>query len=627
MPQGNTALVEFPGPYLGIEENAARQSDRHQELIVNVDLSQGIAEARRGTMDVAFIATTYRTLGLAFVPPNLLLWVLLYPDGIGNDIVALRVQNMDGATVFYENLSIKYGEPGRDVPFTFVTMFLPTAKVLFGNGQGRTYVFDPIKPAEIAVYAATRETSNTGWFYAQTVPNGRLRVEHRGAYVVSGFASGTQIPLAGKILETKGLLRPGMLTAAEDTLVVAENVVLYSETGLPDAFLPIDMLVIDHPEPITAMASFGDQLVVFTASSMWIHDGPLTDDPETGRSIRKVVDGIGCPSPRGLVQAENLLFFVSRDGVYAWDGSALRKTSAALDRTWNRRTAVSVPAPLRSLARTLGWPWTIQVSALQHAIAIYYPASHQVWFAVTGSGHKEANRIVFVLDLRVALETNFQGGWSLYAGARTVNAWQLEAAAVSFGTQEPEIFWGTRRGALLRYPSRSYALDANPEAHGTFSAIGVLFVSPRHLLAPSRVQKTQALWVRQEAVGKTPALAANRVVWVAESESAPFELAETTDTAASMKTGTLDGSLDDAKPYFYGALPDGGAAKYGANAAGGTTTPYTRRAAFDQRRDFLLSIRRPTFVVVAFGEASIKGSRFRMERYALETVIAEGQFR
>ncbi len=100
------------------------------------------------------------------------------------------------------------------------------------------------------------------------------------------------------------------------------NRLRWSHPGRHGAFRTIDFVDIgDKGEHITALAPFGDHLVIFTDRSMYAMFGQEPDDFQV-RPISRVV---GVPNPQCVAASPSRLFFWSEsEGVYSYDGSTVR---------------------------------------------------------------------------------------------------------------------------------------------------------------------------------------------------------------------------------------------------------------------------------------------------------------
>lgn len=85
----------------------------------------------------------------------------------------------------------------------------------------------------------------------------------------------------------------------------------------------------------TKLIKFNDNLFVFKQGSTWILYTE-TNSPEDW-TLRQVEPTIGCTSHLGAVVHENLLYFLSLDGVYRTDGTTFEELSGPIRDFWSNR--------------------------------------------------------------------------------------------------------------------------------------------------------------------------------------------------------------------------------------------------------------------------------------------------
>lgn len=94
----------------------------------------------------------------------------------------------------------------------------------------------------------------------------------------------------------------------------------------------------------TKLIKFNDNLFVFKQGSTWILFTE-TNSPSDW-TLRQVEPTIGCTSHLGAAVHENLLYFISMDGVYRTDGTTFEELSAPIRDFWGNR---ELPADLFDL--------------------------------------------------------------------------------------------------------------------------------------------------------------------------------------------------------------------------------------------------------------------------------------
>ena len=138
----------------------------------------------------------------------------------------------------------------------------------------------------------------------------------------------------------------------------------------------------DDGDYITGITLYGDQIIVFKENKIfsisWVGGQLLFN------SVRRSSE-IGCIAPDTIVQKNGLIYFLSKNGVYTFDGQSTRSASDKIsDKITNELN-----------------PSTVQVSK-----AVVYDKHEQIWFAVPKSPSTLPNR-VYVMDY-------ITGGWNAY---------------------------------------------------------------------------------------------------------------------------------------------------------------------------------------------------------------------
>lgn len=200
--------------------------------------------------------------------------------------ITVKIENSTGATV--------YGSRIYNVPSASV------------DPEWRQYWVTALCPASAALYAKLEIGNETG--------DGNV---------------GTQIRLSDSGNDRGFLIYPGRFvypygpSSVVATLSGVDyvNRVYWSEPldftdWRNENFLEVD----DAPGTITALASVNNRLVVFKNSSMWtFRPGPAATNPLLREAY---FPAIGCYGNKALVEFDNVLYFLSNNEVYAFDGAS-----------------------------------------------------------------------------------------------------------------------------------------------------------------------------------------------------------------------------------------------------------------------------------------------------------------
>lgn len=104
------------------------------------------------------------------------------------------------------------------------------------------------------------------------------------------------------------------------------SVVRFSESFKPEEWPEVYMWPVRDGDGdiITALAPFGGELVIFKTYSMSVLHGVSMDDMR----LYEMENRIGCVGPRAWVDADGKLYFISREGIFAWNGASLTNLTA-----------------------------------------------------------------------------------------------------------------------------------------------------------------------------------------------------------------------------------------------------------------------------------------------------------
>lgn len=84
---------------------------------------------------------------------------------------------------------------------------------------------------------------------------------------------------------------------------------------------------------ITGLVSFQGELVVFTQSSIWLVSG----NSAATLFARRTIVGRGCLAPFSIVPVDNVIYFLSENGIYSYDLSRVSEVSRPVKPLWLAR--------------------------------------------------------------------------------------------------------------------------------------------------------------------------------------------------------------------------------------------------------------------------------------------------
>lgn len=105
---------------------------------------------------------------------------------------------------------------------------------------------------------------------------------------------------------------------------------LYYSDINDDFFRPTSYINVarNDGDVITGLAILHDNLIIFKRNSIYI----LSGSTNANFVLRKAPAQVGCYAPRTIIQLENEILFLHRDGVYSFDGAVTRSMSDQSDR-------------------------------------------------------------------------------------------------------------------------------------------------------------------------------------------------------------------------------------------------------------------------------------------------------
>ena len=99
-----------------------------------------------------------------------------------------------------------------------------------------------------------------------------------------------------------------------------DRTVLFSDMGAPARIVTDNFVTIPSEYSITALADVAGQLLIFTEHETFVYQPSTGDIAANGRLI-PVSDNVGCVGPNAMAEADGMLFFVDKEGVYAYTGN------------------------------------------------------------------------------------------------------------------------------------------------------------------------------------------------------------------------------------------------------------------------------------------------------------------
>lgn len=442
-------------PSLGAVQFAdAKQSAADFELLLNVDPTAGAHEPRKGwrvvrTVDTWAVANDsggtprYTTVGATYKAHCLEdnyqpLGAFLYPASDGTTHVIQVVRQVGGdfpnivqvktlaGTLLNQSFSIP-GQPlvdadtgaltePTDVPYTFA---MHGRWVYFCNGgavyrwKEGNFIVDgaqgametPPFPYQLGVPFYHNPTYPNAFIYLDEMHGASIVCEHNGSMVYAGFGAVTLLNADGVlnvqsdgISVSKTATKDGLLLGPDQqSIYVTPYSLVVSDPDLPRCLNTTNINTLGTRTPITGLASFRDQLVVFTSGEMLSYTGSVATGSAT---VSLVSSGVGCVAHRTIrTYKDSLLVWVAQDGVYTWDGSGQpTKISGDVDKMFRGVSEFQYPTKFLGVFKDASAPYLVQHSRLSLASAVIHPTRGFYCVALCAGVSRTPNGLQLCID-------------------------------------------------------------------------------------------------------------------------------------------------------------------------------------------------------------------------------------
>ena len=138
-------------------------------------------------------------------------------------------------------------------------------------------------------------------------------------------------PESYNYLQADDLPPPVAISSVQNILVWAgEHEIYFSEPAAPNAFIDKNFVIVPSQNPVTAVESILDNLLVYTATETFLYQPSVGDLSSLGRFVT-VSTTIGCLSPLAVTQQEGAVSWCDQNGVYATsNGMQIQPISEAI---------------------------------------------------------------------------------------------------------------------------------------------------------------------------------------------------------------------------------------------------------------------------------------------------------
>ena len=438
--RANPRTFTFMGPWLGMEERENFQEDKHCQLALNIDFHRGYIEGRKGFQQISSLGADRMHLHTVKV------------NGIPRYILGVGVTGPDtdtataGTVVYYvydartgENVKTSAAIAHAPIDQEFACRFADVilAKDVDGDGvkesprhvtliytKHNVYVFDPhvntLAIAEASMTADVIAINDISWGYWITPPRGKgpfgpIMAEHLGSIWYAGFPEHFNVELSYPVHNLQGQIPEANINQNNRSkMIFGPQHIAWSDPFDPLGIVAYHFLAVEEQEVITGIRSFKEQLVVFTDRSIYL----LTGGTDETFRLFKAVSGVGCVAPNSIIEASGVLYFMARDGSYAFagaseSGAGLEKISKGIDSIFTGNPSqthlpdTDAPSVVHDLS-FLGWPYKAVRSSMTYSNALHVQKKNQIWWSLDIHQTKPGSHaLTLVYDY-------YHGAWSLY---------------------------------------------------------------------------------------------------------------------------------------------------------------------------------------------------------------------
>jgi len=630
--RGSKTTKALIGPWMGIEERESFQTDGHCAVAVNVDFSRGYIEARSGFHEYKN-TTTLR----ANVHPVMRSGKLKYVLFVGvdaNNNPRFEALDVDTNTLSSAQELSTLGEPKGNKEFncSFANVILvrdrngdgtreSPSHVTIVSTKANTYIFDPYgDPENLSLVDLSRDTiqlNSLNWGYWETTPRGGIIAEHKNMVFYAGFKDEFTVHLTSPMDELQSWI-PEALFEFQDRsrYKLGPQFFAWSDPFDPFGITAYHFMGVEENERITGLKSFKEQLIVFTEKSIYSLTG-VTDET---MQLYKSVSSVGCVSHSSIVEVGGILYFMARDGIYAFTGGgaegAVQKISKPIDSLFSsRKTPAHLPEEVRAFLINAGYPFKVVLETLDRSHVLHVQSRNQLWWSVDLQGSKggsESWGLTLVYDY-------FHQAWSYYLMSGMTGGAAMTCMYDGFTTTaggKEEVFTsGSGTSSLYRYGESTDNDSDNAE-----KSIPMIYITGRMFKNNDSVAQFRPVRLKMLSWGKGQS--SDPAKWFIEGEESHADQYTkdpqglyTEATKVQYSTGVIPLHPAEDMQFFYGV------GKYQTTDGGSTALDFKFQEVdwFTSKLENA-SLRSRSF---RFGVASGYGSTVRTPELIIQGIIFE----
>ena len=564
-PRRGPKMVTLTGPWLGIEERENYQTAKHCSIAINCDFTRGNIEARKGFKRISTGAA-----------PGALFTHLVKKNGEPRYIIAAGPQeddyqinffvyDMDGNNIA-DNTTIK--EPySLNWRCSFVDVIIP----VLDNETGlrskphrctlivtpySTYIHDiDTNPAVLREATASdafrRDEVNIS--YWANMPRGPIATSHQGRIAYAGFKDGSHVQLTSMLRDNEDFLYVDSLDLVTRTsYTMGPQWFVLSDPYDPLGIRSNYIFRVGDREAITGLYSFMEQLVVFTDENIYTLMGSGRD--ESGKVnwvFRKLHSGVGCISHDSIVEVAGALFFMGKDGIYAFQGmgpeGGLTKLSKSIDSIFTGRKAGNhVHEEIADDLSALGYPFTLNMGEMRFSHAIHVQGRNEIWWTASMVSHTSSDN---GMDFAVTIVYDY--------GNQAFGYYIKQNAAASkhtIGIFSGVAFYQGSYERILVFDNQSQIFEyGSGDDNGT--GIPMYYVTGRLMKEQDGVALLRPIRLKMLSKGMAPR-GVGKPRWFLDGEEAhrdsEIDGVAQADADRQASAGTLDAHPDPYNSYFWG---------------------------------------------------------------------------
>ena len=371
-------------------------------LSFNVDTSRGTIRHREGFVTVKRFypsvasgtptkAIAVRTLGIkSFSSPDGVGLVMVFLWDENTQEILFAVIDHQGSVIDssmpYSVSAFPYSVTPGPFNFPVFAEMHSTVFVSFPSGQVFQYNYRRNKTALVAAVVGNIGAKKDVFPYLEEVPDATVIATAASRMVYSGFEGNETFSCSINLPENQDQIPSDFVAATRAGGTMPRSAIYFSDPGDPTAVKADRFVALDTGETVTGLLGQGVGLYAFTMSSVYY--GAFSQQSGRPESMGRIARGIGCVSPRCIVQGRGVTLFLSVDGIYALSGQSVQKISVDLDDMFTEEGWSLGPMYTLSASDMIDVPYPFKVlkSQLKFACGGYDAVRNLFWWSLPVAG-------------------------------------------------------------------------------------------------------------------------------------------------------------------------------------------------------------------------------------------------